>query len=152
MLRDLIEEAENEGPGSQACESMVDQYLRARTRGLIFQLTSSRDVTDFSSEEQFQDLEMCFFNRQGKAHDAIEERMQSANMAWWKGVKIYRSKEVSSGQSSVEEWWNTSLASSPWGVRIGLGPRETLDRIEGWETKNHASSFPLQKRKIRSMG
>ena len=33
-------------------------------------------------------------NRQGKAHEGVEERMQSANKAWWKDVKIYRSKDV----------------------------------------------------------
>ena len=33
-------------------------------------------------------------NRQGKAHDAIEERMQSSNKAFWKDILIYRSKDI----------------------------------------------------------
>ena len=33
-------------------------------------------------------------NRQGKTCDAVEERMQSANKAFWKGIMIHKSKDV----------------------------------------------------------
>ena len=32
--------------------------------------------------------------RQEKTFDAIEERMQSANKAFWKDILVYRSKDV----------------------------------------------------------
>ena len=33
-------------------------------------------------------------NRQGKTHDAVEERMPSANKAFWKDIEIYKGKDV----------------------------------------------------------
>ena len=85
MPRDLILETEK---WSQRWTSTYELE-----RGLIFQLTQSLDVTDFSLKNNSRSCR-CAMNRQGKAHDAFEERMQSANKAWWKDVKIYRSKDV----------------------------------------------------------
>ena len=42
-------------------------------------------------------------NRQGKTHDAIEERMQSAKKAFWKDILKNKSKDVR-GRSSVDDW------------------------------------------------
>ena len=36
----------------------------------------------------------CATNRQGQSHDAIEERMQRANEAFWKDVLTHKSKDV----------------------------------------------------------
>ena len=36
-----------------------------------------------------------FMNSQGKTKDFLEERMHIANKAWWRDVKIHRSKDVS---------------------------------------------------------
>ena len=47
----------------------------------------------FSFEENFKILG-CTMNRQGKTHECLEERMQCANKAWWKDVKIHRSIDV----------------------------------------------------------
>ena len=33
-------------------------------------------------------------NRQGKTCDAVEQRMQSADKAYWKDIMIYKSKDV----------------------------------------------------------
>ena len=33
-------------------------------------------------------------NRQGKTCEAVEERMQSANKAFWKDIMTYKSKDV----------------------------------------------------------
>ena len=33
-------------------------------------------------------------NRQAKTCDAVEERLQSANKAFWKDIMIYKSKDV----------------------------------------------------------
>ena len=40
-------------------------------------------------------------NRQGKSLDAIEERMQSANKAFWKDIMVCRSKDVPSATNNV---------------------------------------------------
>ena len=47
----------------------------------------------FPVEEKFKILGFTM-NRQGKTHECLEERMQSANKAWWRDGKIYRSKDV----------------------------------------------------------
>ena len=47
----------------------------------------------FTREENFKILGSVM-NRQGKTLDAIEERMQSANKAFWKDIKIHRNKDV----------------------------------------------------------
>ena len=44
-------------------------------------------------EEKFRILGYAM-NRQGKSDDAIEERMQSANKAFWKYILISKSKNV----------------------------------------------------------
>ena len=58
-------------------------------------------------------------NRPGKAHDGVEERMHSANKAWWRDVNIYRSKDVP---------WNNSTAASLLGVKISPGHRFRFKR------------------------
>ena len=45
----------------------------------------------FPFEDKFKILGFTM-NRQGKTHKCLEERMQSANKAWWRDGKIYRSK------------------------------------------------------------
>ena len=47
----------------------------------------------FPFEDTFKILG-CAMSRQGKAHDAIEERMQSTIKAFWKDILIYKSKGV----------------------------------------------------------
>ena len=47
-------------------------------RRWIFQVIPRQDVTDFLFEEKFKILG-CTMNRQGKTHECLEERMQSAN-------------------------------------------------------------------------
>ena len=36
----------------------------------------------------------CMMNRQGETCDAVEERVQSAKKAFWKDIKIHKSKDV----------------------------------------------------------
>ena len=55
-------------------------------------LGTSKGCYKFLFEEEFKILG-CMMNRQGKTCDAVEERMQSANKAFCKDIKIYRSKE-----------------------------------------------------------
>ena len=44
-------------------------------------------------EDEFRILG-CVINLQGKTCDAVEERMQSANKAFWKDIMTYKSKDV----------------------------------------------------------
>ena len=37
---------------------------------------------------------MCCESVKGERTKGLEERMQSANKAWWRDVKFYRSKDV----------------------------------------------------------
>ena len=54
--------------------------------------TSKRCFT-FPFENEFRILG-CVMTRQGKTCDAVEERMQTANKAFWKDIQIYKSKDV----------------------------------------------------------
>ena len=47
----------------------------------------------FPFEDTFKILG-CAMNRQGKTCDAVEERMQSANKAFWKDIVIFKSKDA----------------------------------------------------------
>ena len=62
-----------------------------------------------------------------KTQDGVEERMESANKAWWRDAKIYKNKDVpwrtKSGAYSSFEGENWSWSSA------------VLDRVRGWETK-----------------
>ena len=50
-------------------------------------------MSQISFEEKFRILGYAMI-RQGKSDDAIEERMQSANKAFWKDILISKSKDV----------------------------------------------------------
>ena len=92
MLRDLIQEAEmwtfHPKPASRWWTSTYDPEEKT---DLSIDTKSGRH--GFLFEEKNQDPRM-YMNRQRKAHEGIEERMQSANKAWWKDVKLDRSKDV----------------------------------------------------------
>ena len=87
------------------CEKSPEQVLRdlnqeAEKWGLAPKPSSLWSTSTFDSEEKSDLSEEnckflgCILSRQGKAHEGIEERMQSANRACWRDVKIYRSKDV----------------------------------------------------------
>ena len=46
----------------------------------------------FPFEDKFKILG-CAMNRQEKSLDAIEDRMQSANKAFWRDILVYRSED-----------------------------------------------------------
>ena len=72
-------------------------------------------------------------NRLGKAHEGIEEGMQSANKAWWRDVMIYRSQDVpwSEGEKGGGTRLQRLFASE---AKIGPGPRKLSTESKGWET------------------
>ena len=56
-------------------------------------LGMSKGCYKFPFEEEFKILG-CMMNRQGKTCDAVEEIMPEANKAFWKDIKIFKSKDV----------------------------------------------------------
>ena len=56
-------------------------------------LDTSKGCYKFPSEDEFK-VFGCVLNRQGKTCCAVEERMQSANDAFWKDIMIWKSKDV----------------------------------------------------------
>ena len=71
--------------------------------------------------------------------------MQTANKAWWRGVKIYRSKDVpwrTKCRRMVEQVYSVfSFGSERWSWTGAI-----LDRIEGWETKARRCLFRFKRR------
>ena len=104
----------------------------------------------FLFEDEFKILG-CSMNRQGKTHEGLAERMQSVNKAWWKDVKIYRSKDVPwrvKCRRIVDHVYSVfCFGSENWSWSL-----TTLDRIKGWETKGDEFSNPLQKKKKMKHG
>ena len=70
----------------------------------------------YSFEEKFKILEYAM-NRQGKSHDAIEERMQSAN----KNILIVQKERCPVEGGSAEDRLTASMRSLHLGARIGHG-------------------------------
>ena len=60
--------------------------------------------------------------RQGESHDAIEDRMQSTNKAFWKNILIFRSNDVQWKLKS-RKLFGHILAVLPLGVRLGRGQK-----------------------------
>ena len=92
MLRDLIEEASRwdlvHKPASLWWTSTYDSEERCD-----FSTCTTSGCHKFPFEERFKILGYAL-NRRGKTHDAIEERMSSANKAFCKDILIYESKDV----------------------------------------------------------
>ena len=92
MLKDLIEEA-------------AEVELEPKPASLWWTSTNASEEKEemilgtwtgcfkFPFEDEFRILG-CKMNRQGKTCDAVKERMQSANRAFWKDIKIHKSKDV----------------------------------------------------------
>ena len=62
-------------------------------RGVSYRFSPHRDATHFLLRRSFKVFGYAL-NRQGKTHDAMEVRMQSANKAFWKDFLMYKSKDV----------------------------------------------------------
>ena len=92
MFRDLIGEASRwdlvPKPASLWWTSTYDDEEKV---DMILGTTAG--CHKFFFEERFKILR-CAMKRQGKSSEAIEERMQSANKAFWKDFSTYKSKDV----------------------------------------------------------
>ena len=83
-------------------------------------------------------------NRQGKMHDAIEERMQSANKAFWMDILIYKSKYVPwkiKCQRLVDHVYAV-FASEIWSWTI-----QTMGKMKGWRNKTMIRLFRFKRHK-----
>ena len=93
MLRDLIKEASRwdlvPKPASLWWTSTYDAEEKV---DMILGTTAG--CHKFPLRRKFKILG-CAVNWQGKSQEAIEERMQSANKAFWKDILIFKSKDVS---------------------------------------------------------
>ena len=76
----------------------------------------------------------------------MEERMQSANKACWKDVKIYRSKDVP-WRVKCRRMVEIVYSVFCFGIDNRSWSQKTLDRIKEQGNKNDESSIPLRKRK-----
>ena len=89
-LRDLIQEAEKwdlaPKPASLWWTSTYDSE-----EVIVLSINTKTGRHRFTFEEEFKILG-CTAKRQGKTHDCLEEKMQSADTAWWRDVKVYRVK------------------------------------------------------------
>ena len=90
MLRVLIEEASRWDLVPKPASLWWTSTYDAEEKVDIFWGTTA-GCHKFPFEEKFKVLG-CAMNRQGKWHDAIEERMQSANKAFWMDILIFLKK------------------------------------------------------------
>ena len=85
-------------------------------------LCTSTGCYQFPFEDTFKILG-CALNPEGKMHDAMEERMQSANKAFCEDILIFKSKDVQwkvKCQRLVDHV--CAMQSLRLGVKIGCGP------------------------------
>ena len=83
-------------------KSVVDKHSCRRDDGRHHDLHAN-GTSQNTVREKFQNSGSILFeekilgrtvNRRRKTQDCLGERMQSANTAWWKDVRIYRSQDV----------------------------------------------------------
>ena len=91
MSKDLIEDAVKVDLEPKTASLWTSTYASEERKDMI--LGTSKGCHKFSFEDESRILG-CVMNRQGKTCDAVEERMQSADKAFWKDIMIYRSEDV----------------------------------------------------------
>ena len=108
-------------------------------------LGTSKGCYKFPFEDEFKVLGRAL-NRQGNSCDAVEERMQSANKAFWKDIMIYKSKDLPwrvKCQRLVDHVYAVfSSGSDNWSWT-----EQTMENINGWETKTMTLLFRLKRQK-----
>ena len=73
-------------------------------------------------------------NRQEKTCDAVEERMQSANKAFWKDIKIFKSKDVPL-RITCQRLLDHVYAVFSIGSETLSWTQQTLEKIKGGKQK-----------------
>ena len=143
MLRDLIEEAGRcdlvPKPTSLWWTGTYDPEER-----IDVSIYTTTGCHKFPFEEKFRILGNVM-NRQGKSDDAIGERMQSANKAFWKDILISKRQDVPwkvKCRRLVDHVYAVFAFGSenwPWTVL-------TVDKIKGWEIKGMLRLFRFKRR------
>ena len=93
----------------------------------------------FPFEEKFK-IFGCAMNRQTSSHDAIEERVHSANKGFWKDILINKSKDVP-WKVKCQRLVDHVYAVFAFGSENWSWTTQTLERIKGWETKTMVRLF-----------
>ena len=96
-------------------------------------LGTSQGCYKFPFEEEFKILG-CMMNRQGTTCDAVEERVQSANKALWKDIKIYRSKDIP-WRIKCQRLVHHVFAVFSFGSENWSWTQRTLEKIKGGRQK-----------------
>ena len=76
----------------------------------------------------------CALNRQGKSHDAIEEKMQTAKKAFRKDIQMYKCKHVP-WKVKCQRLVDHVYAVFAFGSENLLRTIQTLERIKGWKPR-----------------
>ena len=118
MFKDFIEEAaEVDLEPKPASLWWTNTYASEEKEYMI--LGTPKGCYKIPFEGEFR-LLGCMMNRQGKICEAVEDRMQTANKALWKDIKIYQSKDVP-WRKNVNDWWIACTPFSPLEVKPGHG-------------------------------
>ena len=104
---------------------------------------TSKGCYKFPFEDEFKVL-VCGKNRQGKTCDAVEERMQSANKAFWKDIMIFKSKDVP-WKVKCQRLVDHVYAVKTFGSENWSWMKQTIEKIKGWETKTMTRLFRLKR-------
>ena len=92
ILEELVEEARRwDMQPEPGCLLWTSTNADEKSEDMIIRTAAGENRLLFLTK--FRILAHCF-NCEGKMQDRVEERMQCANKAWWRDVKIYRSKDV----------------------------------------------------------
>ena len=137
VLRDLMQEASRwDLEPKPASLWWTSAYASEEKSDII--VGTSTGCYKFPSEDTFKILG-CAVNRQGKTCDAVEERMQSANKAFWKGIMICKSKDVP-WKVMCQRLVDHVYAVFTFGSENWSWTQQTMEKIKGWETKTMTDS------------
>ena len=100
MFKDLIEKAGKVDLEPKPASLWTTTYASEEKEDMI--LGTSKGCYIFLFENEFRMLG-CMMNRQRKTSDAVGERMQSANKAFWNHIMIFKSR-CSVGECNVSDW------------------------------------------------
>ena len=143
MLRDLIEAGRWDLVPKPASLWWTSTYDSEQKVGMSLCTTSG--CHKFHSEEKFNILGYAM-NPQGKSHVTIEERMQSANEAFWMEILIYRSKDFP-WKVKCRRLVDHVYPVFAFGCENWLWTVLNLNKIKGWETKTLSRRFRIKRHK-----
>ena len=144
MVKDHIEEAAKVDLELQPASLWwTSTYASEEKEEMI--LGTSTGCYKFPFEDEFRILG-CVMNRQGKTCDAVEERMQSANNAFWEDIKKNKSKDVS-WRIKCHRLVDHVYAVFSFGSETWLWTQQTLEKVQRWETKMMTKLFRLKRQK-----